>query len=90
MTALNALYTGGHQFAEVLDLNERMQAAARVRAIELLARTGIPAPEQRVDHNPHQLSGGQVFMGQQRIWIDRAVHSGPSGQAFRLIKTSGA
>jgi len=74
MTALNPLYTVGHQIGEVLELHEGMRNnAARTRAIELLARTGIPSPEQRVDFYPHQLSGGQ----RQRAMIAMALACRP-------------
>lgn len=60
MTALNPLFTVGDQIVEVLVSEPGMdRARARVRAIALLAETGIPQPEQRVDAYPHQLSGGQ-------------------------------
>ena len=60
MTALNPLFTVGNQITEVLTLHEGLlKNAARARAIELLARTGIPEPEKRIDVFPHQLSGGQ-------------------------------
>jgi microcin C transport system ATP-binding protein len=74
MTALNALYSVGHQIAEVLILHESMPAAqARERAIELLRLTGIDLPEQRVDSLPHQLSGGQ----RQRAMIAMALACKP-------------
>jgi len=45
MTALNPLYTVGDQIGEVLELHEALRPnAARARAIELLAKTGIPDP----------------------------------------------
>jgi microcin C transport system ATP-binding protein len=48
MTALNPLYTVGNQIGEVLALHEALRPnAARARAVELLARTGIPEPEPR-------------------------------------------
>jgi microcin C transport system ATP-binding protein len=74
MTALNPLYTVGNQIAEVLELHEAMRPnAARARVIELLARTGIPEPERRVDAYPHQLSGGQ----RQRAMIAMALACKP-------------
>jgi len=74
MTALNPLYTVGNQIGEVLELHEAMRPnAARARCIELLARTGIPEPERRVDAYPHQLSGGQ----RQRAMIAMALACKP-------------
>jgi microcin C transport system ATP-binding protein len=74
MTALNPLYTVGNQIAEVLELHEGLgKRQAHARAIELLARTGIPEPERRVDAFPHQLSGGQ----RQRAMIAMALACRP-------------
>jgi microcin C transport system ATP-binding protein len=74
MTALNPLYTVGNQIGEVLELHEGLaKNAARSRAIELLARTGIPDPERKVDVHPHQLSGGQ----RQRAMIAMALACRP-------------
>ena len=74
MTALNPLYTVGNQIGEVLELHEALRPnAARARAIELLARTGIPDPQQRIDAYPHQLSGGQ----RQRAMIAMALACSP-------------
>ncbi|MDO8420445.1 MAG: ABC transporter ATP-binding protein [Rubrivivax sp.] len=74
MTALNPLYTVGNQVGEVLELHEALPPkAARARAIELLARTGIPEPERRIDVYPHQLSGGQ----RQRAMIAMALACRP-------------
>ena len=74
MTALNPLYTVGNQIGEVLELHEAMLPhAARSRAVELLARTGIPEPERRIDSYPHQLSGGQ----RQRAMIAMALACKP-------------
>jgi microcin C transport system ATP-binding protein len=74
MTALNPLYTVGDQIGEVLELHEGLRRnAARARAIELLARTGIPDPAERVDAYAHQLSGGQ----RQRAMIAMALACRP-------------
>jgi microcin C transport system ATP-binding protein len=74
MTALNPLFTIGNQIAEVLQLHEALRPnAARARAIELLAKTGIPEPERRVDSYPHELSGGQ----RQRAMIAMALACKP-------------
>ena len=74
MTALNPLYTVGNQIGEVLELHEALRPnAARARAIELLARTGIPEPERRIDAYPHELSGGQ----RQRAMIAMALACKP-------------
>jgi len=74
MTALNPLYTVGNQIGEVLELHEALRPnAARARAIELLARTGIPEPARRVDAYPHALSGGQ----RQRAMIAMALACRP-------------
>ncbi|NML13930.1 ABC transporter ATP-binding protein [Azohydromonas sp. G-1-1-14] len=74
MTALNPLYSVGNQIAEVLELHEALRPnAARARAIELLARTGIPEPQRRVDAYPHELSGGQ----RQRAMIAMALACKP-------------
>ncbi|MDP1900122.1 MAG: dipeptide ABC transporter ATP-binding protein [Rubrivivax sp.] len=74
MTALNPLFSVGNQIGEVLELHEGLRPnAARARAIELLARTGIPEPDKRVDVLPHQLSGGQ----RQRAMIAMALACKP-------------
>jgi microcin C transport system ATP-binding protein len=74
MTALNPLYTVGNQIGEVLELHEGLRPnAARARAVELLAKTGIPEPGRRIDAYPHQLSGGQ----RQRAMIAMALACRP-------------
>ncbi|MEN9893422.1 MAG: hypothetical protein RLY78_3717 [Pseudomonadota bacterium] len=74
MTALNPVQRIGTQIAEVLVLHRGLgTAAARERAIALLARTGIAEPERRIDAYPHQLSGGQ----RQRAMIAMALACAP-------------
>ncbi|GAJ14094.1 unnamed protein product, partial [marine sediment metagenome] len=59
MTSLNPVYTIGNQIMEAIILHQRLRKkAARKKAIEMLYSVGIPAPEQRIDEYPHQLSGG--------------------------------
>jgi peptide/nickel transport system ATP-binding protein len=74
LTSLNPLYTVGQQLVETITTHLHMsQQQARGRAIELLASTGIPAPERRVDHYPHQFSGGM----RQRVVIALALAAEP-------------
>ncbi len=74
MTSLNPVYTVGEQIAEAVRLHQGLsRAAAREHAVEMLRRVGIPAPEQRVDSYPHQLSGGM----RQRVMIAMALACGP-------------
>jgi peptide/nickel transport system ATP-binding protein len=75
MTALNPVYTCGEQIMETLVLHEHMtRRDAKVRAIELIDRVGIPAAKQRVDEYPHQMSGGM----RQRIMIAMALACKPA------------
>ena len=74
LTSLNPLYTVGQQLTETITTHLHMsQQQARGRAVELLAATGIPAPERRVDHFPHQFSGGM----RQRVVIALALAAEP-------------
>jgi peptide/nickel transport system ATP-binding protein len=59
MSALDPVFTIGHQISETLRAHQDVsRAEARNRAIEALARVGIPEPALRYDAYPHQLSGG--------------------------------
>ena len=74
LTSLNPLYTIGQQLIETIETHLPMNAAqARTRAVELLAEVGIPAPERRIDHFPHQFSGGM----RQRVVIALALCANP-------------
>jgi peptide/nickel transport system ATP-binding protein len=74
MTSLNPVLTIGTQLIETLQEHlELDRANAKRRSAELLAAVGIPAPEQRVSHYPHQLSGGM----RQRVAIAIALSCEP-------------
>ncbi|MFI7067670.1 ABC transporter ATP-binding protein [Kribbella sp. NPDC050124] len=74
MTALNPVYRVGDQIVESLQAHRALtKAEARERAVRLLGRLGIPAPEQRFREFPHRLSGGM----RQRIVIAMAMINEP-------------
>ena len=59
LTSLNPLFRVGEQIVETMLVHVDIPASrARERAIELLGEVGIPAPAQRIDAYPHELSGG--------------------------------
>ncbi len=74
MTSLNPAFRIGEQIMEGLmrhlPLN-RIQAHAR--ALDMLKKVRIPAPEKRMDDYPHQLSGGM----RQRVMIAMALSCNP-------------
>ncbi len=74
LTSLNPLYTVGRQIIETIQTHLPMNGAqARARAIDLLNEVGIPAAERRIDHYPHQFSGGM----RQRVVIALALCANP-------------
>ncbi len=74
LTSLNPLYSVGQQLIETIQTHTDMTPTqARTRAIELLAEVGIPGAERRVDHYPHQFSGGM----RQRVVIALAICVNP-------------
>ena len=74
LTSLNPLYSVSRQLVETiqthLPLNDK---EARARALELLDEVGIPGAGERIDHYPHQFSGGM----RQRVVIALALCAEP-------------
>ena len=74
LTSLNPLYTVGRQLTETIRAHLPVSAReARERAISLLNDTGIPGAQARIDHYPHQFSGGM----RQRVVIAMALAAEP-------------
>jgi len=74
MTSLNPVLTVEKQLSETLQLHKGMnREVSRRESIDLLARVGIPDPEQRVTQYPHQFSGGM----RQRVMIAMALSCNP-------------
>ncbi len=74
MTSLNPVLTVERQLTETLQLHKGMgKAESRREGVNLLARVGIPDPEQRIKQYPHQFSGGM----RQRVMIAMALSCNP-------------
>jgi peptide/nickel transport system ATP-binding protein len=75
MSSLNPLFTVGEQIVETMraHLTAMSRREATRRALHLLAAVGMPDPERRMRHYPHQFSGGM----RQRIVIALALCASP-------------
>lgn len=74
MTALNPTLTIGNQLMEPIMLHQNCnKKEAWTRAVDVLNRVGIAAPEKRMKEYPHQFSGGM----RQRVMIAMAVSCEP-------------
>src|SRR3712207_7602178 len=80
-------------FMEAIVLHKEVnKVEARERAIDMLARVGMPRPRQTVDAYPHQISGGQRQRAMIAMALDRkstrlnSSHANSSYAVFCLKK----
>ena len=74
LSALNPVQSVGTQIAETYRVHRKIsRKEAKERAIDMLAKVRIPAPQQRVDDYPHQFSGGM----RQRVMMAMALALDP-------------
>jgi oligopeptide/dipeptide ABC transporter ATP-binding protein len=69
-SSLNPVYRVGAQIAEVFELHRDIRdKVADEKAVEMLAKVGIPDPKRRARSYPHEMSGGMA----QRVMIAMAL-----------------
>ena len=74
MTALNPVFSVGHQIVEVIRLHSSVtKEGAWARAVDLLNLVGVPDPKARATQYPHEYSGGM----RQRAMIAMAIANDP-------------
>jgi peptide/nickel transport system ATP-binding protein len=74
LSSLHPFYDIGTQLIEAVQAHQDVStSAAKDRAIELLELVGIPDPERRTDHFPHEMSGGM----RQRVMVAMALINEP-------------
>ena len=75
LTSLNPVFNVGNQILECLRMESNQSARSlREKAIELLTKVRIPAPEARISAFPHQMSGGM----RQRVVGAIAISRSPN------------
>jgi peptide/nickel transport system ATP-binding protein len=74
LSAMHPYFTIGQQIVEAYRIHHGgSKKAAKQRAVDMLARVGIPQPARRVDDYPHQFSGGM----RQRAMIAMSLINNP-------------
>jgi oligopeptide/dipeptide ABC transporter ATP-binding protein len=74
LTALNPVLTIGDQVSEIFRLRlGKTRAEAKIMALDLLRRVGLPNPEGAMGSHPHRFSGGM----RQRVVIAMALALNP-------------
>lgn len=74
MTSLNPVYTVGFQIAETVQTHLKLDAKASMdRAAQMLDLVRIPEARRRLNHYPHEFSGGM----RQRVMIAIALSCNP-------------
>ena len=74
MTSLNPVIKIGKQIMEGILIHQKIsKEAAKIKALELLKKVGIPEPEKRFHQYPHEFSGGM----RQRVVIAIALSCEP-------------
>ncbi|HEY2831316.1 MAG TPA: ABC transporter ATP-binding protein [Sporichthyaceae bacterium] len=75
LSALNPVFSVGWQIGEMFRVHQGMsRKEAKLKAIELMDRVGIPSAKQRVNDYPHQFSGGM----RQRVMIAMSIALNPA------------
>ncbi|MER9900605.1 ABC transporter ATP-binding protein [Mesorhizobium sp. M0130] len=74
MTSLNPVLSVGRQLTEAIEAHTSLsRSESRLRALEALKAVRIPDAERRLEHYPHELSGGM----RQRVMIAMALALNP-------------
>ncbi|WP_042406408.1 ABC transporter ATP-binding protein [Streptacidiphilus carbonis] len=70
LSSLNPVHTVGTQLGEMYRVHKgSSKKEAKLKAVELMERVGIPGAKERVNQYPHQFSGGM----RQRVMIAMAL-----------------